>query len=564
MKHYRLLNNYILFTVTLTLIVCWQAFSGAYSHDVANHPDEAAHFVTGVMVHDYLCTGVLDENPISFAHDYYQQYPKIAIGQWPPLFYAIQAVWYLILGVGQWQAFLLIAFAATVTMFSLFRLLSRLYGADVGAICVVLLFSLPLIQNYSSMFMSEIFVFLFSFLAFSSFCEYLEKERPTGILFFAFWSIAAILTKGTGFWLGLFAVMTPVMVRKPHLYLRREYWFSGGLVVLFVAPYYLLTMQSGMGLHGKANSSQFLTASTQFYERFPVLNQMLKIASPVEFLLAAIAVIFLFCPSRKPKAGVGNSEFYQKEIPPQKLVGMAAFSGFLSFIFFLTMVPLTVESRYYLVSLLPLIILVAYSLASLKLFLSGWEVRQMCFVLVIAVFAIVTTPEGMLRRVSGCGLAAASIPVTEDAEVILVSSDSSGEGAFIAKRLMLDTNRSDYVLRGSKVLSSSSWSGRNYDFHYKSKEEIREFLIKNSVKYIVVAKPCRGQNDHEFHQNMLRLALSDSPDEFPIISTFPLQSGARVWEKGVVIYENKSAAIQDSEALKSLIQQTPNRTFKIN
>src|SRR6266705_2811655 len=69
--------------------------AGAYQSEVAGDPDEPAHLVTGLMARDYL-SHAGERGPMQFARDYYLHYPKVAIGHWPPLFYAEQALWTLV------------------------------------------------------------------------------------------------------------------------------------------------------------------------------------------------------------------------------------------------------------------------------------------------------------------------------------------------------------------------------------------------------------------------------------------------------------------------------------
>ena len=53
--------------VALILVVqCWVSWrSGSFDADLTHHPDEPAHFITGLMVHDYL-TSALGQNPLAF------------------------------------------------------------------------------------------------------------------------------------------------------------------------------------------------------------------------------------------------------------------------------------------------------------------------------------------------------------------------------------------------------------------------------------------------------------------------------------------------------------------
>ena len=67
----------------LAATVGWQLQTGAYKSEFGGHPDEAAHYVTGLMIRDYL-TGGIPEHPMKFARNYYDHYPKVALGNWPP------------------------------------------------------------------------------------------------------------------------------------------------------------------------------------------------------------------------------------------------------------------------------------------------------------------------------------------------------------------------------------------------------------------------------------------------------------------------------------------------
>ena len=80
---------------SLSCVLLLQWTEGAYQAEFGGHPDEAAHYVTGLMIHDYVAAG-LPGNPMTFALEYYDHYPKVALGNWPPLFYVLQAGWTLL------------------------------------------------------------------------------------------------------------------------------------------------------------------------------------------------------------------------------------------------------------------------------------------------------------------------------------------------------------------------------------------------------------------------------------------------------------------------------------
>ena len=78
----------------LALVVLW--WGGAYSNDLGSFDDESSHVVTGLLVRDWILAGF--PAPLAYARDYYLHYPKVAIGQWPPGFYVLQALWTVVCG----------------------------------------------------------------------------------------------------------------------------------------------------------------------------------------------------------------------------------------------------------------------------------------------------------------------------------------------------------------------------------------------------------------------------------------------------------------------------------
>src|SRR2546430_1910770 len=77
------------------LILGLEIAGGAYQGEFNGYPDEAAHLVSGLMLHDYL-TALPRENPLVWGVRYYLHYPKVAIGHWPPGFHIMEALWWLI------------------------------------------------------------------------------------------------------------------------------------------------------------------------------------------------------------------------------------------------------------------------------------------------------------------------------------------------------------------------------------------------------------------------------------------------------------------------------------
>ena len=76
-------RDLVVFCALFLAVIAAQITAGAYHGERDNYSDEAAHFMNGLLVRDYLRDG-LGQSPVKFAEEYYLSYPKIAPGMWPP------------------------------------------------------------------------------------------------------------------------------------------------------------------------------------------------------------------------------------------------------------------------------------------------------------------------------------------------------------------------------------------------------------------------------------------------------------------------------------------------
>ncbi len=144
----------IIFVLSFDAAFLWQRAAGAQWSEFGAHPDEAAHYVTGLMVRDYFAAGC-PGSPMKFADDYYAHYPKIGLGVWPPLFYVVQSVWTLPFGVSRTSVLLLMCVLAAIVACQIYRALHDEYGHVCGALGALLFLSLPIVREYDGMIMAE-------------------------------------------------------------------------------------------------------------------------------------------------------------------------------------------------------------------------------------------------------------------------------------------------------------------------------------------------------------------------------------------------------------------------
>lgn len=150
---------------------------------VSAYPDEAAHFTGSVMVRDYLASG-FKTGPLSFAERYYARYPFFALGYWPPVFYVVSGVSFLVFGAGRVQALMVVA-GATAGTALLILLLVRRRASWAAAFCAGLLFlSLPDVQRWTCAVMIDGMVAFFYLAAAVCVLRYLESGSITDPTFF--------------------------------------------------------------------------------------------------------------------------------------------------------------------------------------------------------------------------------------------------------------------------------------------------------------------------------------------------------------------------------------------
>ena len=114
-----LITAFLFFGVQTSL----QWVNGAFISEFGGHSDEAAHYVTGLMVHDYVAAlrqAQDPDPPMKFAKEYYIHYPKVAMGHWPPFFYVVQTAWTLLFSPSRISMILLMAFLTTLLSDSIF------------------------------------------------------------------------------------------------------------------------------------------------------------------------------------------------------------------------------------------------------------------------------------------------------------------------------------------------------------------------------------------------------------------------------------------------------------
>lgn len=512
----------IVFVLAFDVAFMWQRHTGAYGSEFGGHPDEAGHYVTGLMIRDYVAAG-FPGPPMTFANEYYRHYPKVALGVWPPFFYVVQTAWTLPFGVGRASMMLLMAALAAVLATQLYGVLRDEFGAPSAGCAALVLLCLPLFREYYAMVMAETLSAVLMFGAAWKFGRYLDDERPADALWFGLCAALAILTKGTGLALAIVAPLALALVGKWPLLKRPALWASAALVAVLAGPWTFWFRNEGRLKGGwlEPNPSWHFTG-----QAIPYYAGKLGLA--LGFVLVLLMAIGLFVQMLRPR---------------QRRGVWAAMAALLAGVFvFQCILPVGLEDRH-LIPALPAALM--FAVAGFHAVIRWWESRSRSIeigtpassanfiigLLVTLVFAMVFSvalfnPHPPKRWIGFGSIAATILEDTATARgTVLVSSDGRGEGMFISELAMRETRPGHVVKRANKELASMKWSGADMRSRFDSEDDLLAYFAKSDIDYIVV-DDSMPDNKRGAHHDQLRRAAEEHTDVFwPVASTPVIRAG---------------------------------------
>jgi 4-amino-4-deoxy-L-arabinose transferase-like glycosyltransferase len=541
-RHRRPLEAAAVAAAAFGLTVLLQARGGVYGSEFSAHPDESAHYVTALMVREYVAAGA-PQPPVPFAQDYYVHYPKVAIGHWPPLFYGVQAAWTLLFSPSRVSLLLLMASLTAALALTLYLALREEVGRLIGLLAALLLPALPLVQKASGMVMAEIPLALFSLWAALALGRFLDSGRTHDAVRFALAAAAAIMTKGNGFALALVVPLALALSARWRLLARPALWSAGALVAVLCGPWYVLTAR--MVRH------TFLGGST-----------LVDSAPTGDHLLSALAV---YVPALLVAGGVGLVPFlalglvervgrpWARGGVPGKWAAAAALV--IATLAFHCLIRSGREPRHMVMGLPAMMMLVAAGVEAAVRWAGRAEAaRWRLAAAALAVVAFAATGFSVPAKVwSGFGAVAERLIAFsgDNRSVFLVVSDARGEGMFITEVARREPRPRRILLRSSKVLYRSGWNGENYRPLHRSAAELLAFLDKGVQ--VVVLDHSSDEAALEHHRLFAQTILAQ-PGRWESLGRWPVHRSGRVFEGALEAYRYRPARASELELVfKDLI-----------
>jgi hypothetical protein len=515
----------------LLLAVAVQFALGAYGRELGANADEPAHFVSGLMVRDYLAHGI-GESPVAFAQRYYAHYPKVAIGNWPPAFYVLEGFWLLVLPVRVASALLLIATLAAATAWLVFRAARPVLGAPfalLGAATFLLFQPIPV---YTSAVMAEIPVTFAVALATLAWGQCLLRERRRDVLAFGAAAAVAVLTKGNALLLGLLPPLAIVLSGRWRVLRVRVLWGVVALVAAAAGAWlwrYLPTMRAGWPrpdeLFGQLGDLGFYPTEMARANGVPLL---------------ALAVLGAVDGVRRTARG-----------SDERVAWATAIAAVLATLAFHAVLPGLLDFRHLAPAYPFLAMLVAAGARALARVLRRVAPRP--GIAMGGSLALVALLVGLRLRplrpiqLDGYAAAAATLRTAQgqaDSLVVLVASDAIGEGALVTEAALRDPRRPrDVVWRATKLLTLVTWAGRDYTLRADSDTALLALLDGARVGAVVIDRSVAHPDPHV---QLLARTAAARPDRLVHLRDLPVRRDGVVFPTGLALYTLVPSAAPDT------------------
>ena len=489
---------------------------GAVHSGFGSFDDEPSHVVTGLMFRDYMAAG-MPGSPLQYAEDYYLHYPKVGIGQWPPVFYVVQGVWMLAFGESSFSLIVLMSTLVAITSSAIFLTLRFTLGGFVAWGLGLLFLLMPLVQRLSSVVMTEVPLAMFCILAALQFGRFLDTERARNAMGFAFFAVLAILTKGNALALGLLPPLAIALSGRWYIYKRASLWVAGAIVAALAGPWYWFTlpMTAGTWAGGSSPSLSYSLEALPFYGAGLVTLGGVAVA--------ALAVVGLWRPADPDHHGTWAAV----------LALLPAIIGFH------IAIPSSIEARH-LVLVAPAVVLLA-GWGLLRVIgtpgarqgggIARWAPTLLMLVFMLESFELPVKSNHGYRSAIHCILA----DPTLQNSTLMIASDSLGEGLFVAGLARSERRLGHILLRGSKVLGKTPWSGYTYEPVFDSPAQMMDFLHAIPVGVVALDLSCRERQWYP-HHDILKDLLEDNPDVWTPMDSYDVMRDGVLYEDALRVY----------------------------
>jgi Dolichyl-phosphate-mannose-protein mannosyltransferase len=495
----------LVFAASLLTVRLVQTAANAPGAAFGGFSDEPAHYVAGLLVHDYL-PRLFHESPMHFVQDYHTRLPYIGLGVWPPLFYGVEGLWMLLFGIQRGSALMLVALGAAGMATLLYAALKPRYGPWMALGGPALFLMIPGVQWSACMVMADLMCSLLAWTAVLFFARYYDTQKTRDALLMGVFIGLSLLTKNST----LFVLLVPPiavlgtwrwdLVRKPAL------WMGGVLAVAIYAPWLMISHSIMLIGHNPELLPGFWETQRHYVR---TLWEQTYFLLPLSAVYAAYAAI----RSRGKLDGLS--------------VSMIALVPACSLGIFVGTVP--VQPRLLMLACAAVVVL-AVSLIS-EVLRRPAPAGGAAMALAVVIFGGINWLNFRFPPVNDLHATVELLRSRDGSHPGSVLVPSAREGPWIAEFAQAESPRPGRVLlRPTKMLGEEDWNGTSWKPYYSSVEEMKGFFKRTPVKYFILGRPGRRSYPHD---DLLRAMAESDPSWWRLVYDSDAGSG-----KGYQVYEN--------------------------
>ena len=441
------------------LLLALQTAGGAWNAEFDGYPDEAAQFVTGRMIWEYV-SDLPSGSPIEWAEQYYLHYPKVGLGHWPPAYHVAEALWSFVFGSSRVSAIWLQWILGLASLTGLYAIARPRFPTAVTWAIVLFAMASPVFQQGLEQTMAELscllcsILFILASLQLFKHSDYLTNAAVAAVI------VVAIAVKGTGVCLiGVpFLILSVAGQRTPW----RIWWFltaTAGVLIILV-----------FWLKGGNSIAYWSGMKTSFIWPVAALGGLLG------WGFAGLAIFGL---RRDPLAIVAACIILSSIVTSFALRAMN-------------------EPRHWIMVLPPLLLLAGYAVSTLPRWLAA----------LLAGMAILLFPWRFYHQ-TPAGYADLIRQLHLPSRVLVSSGRGAiGEGGWVAEMSIAERYPASFVVRASKLLSESGWNGEHYLLLAPDTKAVEKILDEVAIDVVVLEAP---RANFPTHHVLLASAMATSP-----------------------------------------------------
>jgi hypothetical protein len=505
--------------------------TGAYTSGLSG-ADEPAHFLNSYFISTYL-RGHTGANPLAFATDFYIHYPKISIGHWPPGYYGLVGLLFMVVPPTIQSALLINLVVSALPSAAVAVMIARLWNRRAAFLGAGLYALTPLALEGQVYFMLDQILAACCIGATMVWIAYAARPAWRSALVFAGLCSFAVLVKGNG-WLLVFVPLYHIILTGKWRLLTLPHVYGAALAAaLVVIPWYWLTSHiAADGFNYQAGldyAALALSASA---------GHLVSNVGWVGMLLAALAMV----------------AEYRKRLqhPARWSVVSGCLSLILATLTLQSLVPVDIVSRYMAPALPAVLVLAMLGLRHVCDAMSNYASAAAGVAAAIALTGFITAPgvshlatrptkpDYQIAKVMP--LLATHLPH----DVVMIDGVSNAEGAFIAEMALQDPALRHYALRTSNLFAKTNFMGSRYGLKFPDPESVLAETRRLGVHNIVIVRT--GPNPAFPHSQQLLDALKLPASPFRRIALFQHRGGTGTTE----VYESAVEAMPDLNAVREL------------